>query len=261
MRYFIELSYFGKPYHGWQKQPNAVTVQQTIEEALSTILRFPTTIMGAGRTDTGVHAKQMFAHFEILNEVEALRKAGLKNVKELSHKLNRFLPASIAIHNISKVQEGAHTRFDALSRTYRYRVSEIKNPFTTDQAYFCKYDLDIESMSEAAKILLDYTDFECFSKSNTEVNNYLCTITESYWEERENELHFVITANRFLRNMVRAIVGTLVEIGRGKHPVSWMHEVLTSKDRSLAGASAPAHGLYLERIVYPPDMILEHGRN
>lgn len=261
MRYFIKLSYFGKPYHGWQKQPNAVTVQQTVEEALSTILRVSTTIMGAGRTDTGVHAKQMFAHFDIFDEAEALRKVNIKNLKELSHKLNRLLPASIAVHNISEVKADAHTRFDALARTYRYRITQIKNPFTTEQTYFCKYDLDLERMRQAAKILVDYTDFECFSKSNTEVNNYLCSITESYWEERENELHYMITANRFLRNMVRAIVGTFLEIGRRRHPVSWMHEVLASKDRSLAGASAPAHGLYLEKIIYPPGMIKEYGRD
>lgn len=238
-----------------------MTVQQTLEEGLSTILRVPVTIMGAGRTDTGVHAKQMFAHFDILDKREVFTLAGIENDDQLCHKLNRYLSPSIAIHSLHIVPPEAHTRFDATTRTYRYKIGTSKDPFTTDLVYTCRYDLDMDAMKIAAKILLDYTDFECFSKSNTEVNNYLCTITEAYWEAHESELHFIITANRFLRNMVRAIVGTLIEIGRAKQPASWIHEVIRSKDRSLAGASAPAHGLYLERVTYPPDIMRVNGRD
>lgn len=268
MRYFIELSYFGKPYHGWQKQPNAVTVQQTLEEALTTLLREPIKIMGAGRTDTGVHASQMYAHADI--EEIAFAKAGsgqfydkenLNYIKTFTHKLNNFLPRSIAIQSIFPVAENAHTRFDATARTYRYRISKNKNPFTAEASYYCKYNLDLDAMKEASAILLEYNDFECFSKSKTEVNNYLCTLTEARWEEREGELHFVITANRFLRNMVRAIVGTLIIIGREKQLPQWMHQVIKEKNRSIAGASAPAHGLYLERVKYPSGIIKNYGRD
>lgn len=246
LRYFIELSYFGKPYHGWQKQPNAVTVQQTIEEALSTILRQPLSIMGAGRTDTGVHASQMYAHVDISET--AFAKA---ECIQLTQKLNSFLPPAIAIHRIFEVTTEAHTRFDATQRSYTYRISKRKNPFTADTAFQCKYDLDIGAMNEAAAILLTYSDFECFSKSNTDVNTYLCTISEAQWMAVNDELHFIISADRFLRNMVRAIVGTLIEIGQGKHDPSWIHEVIKSKNRSMAGASVPAHGLYLTKVSYP----------
>ena len=246
LRYFIELSYFGKPYHGWQKQPNAVTVQQSIEEALSTILRQPLSIMGAGRTDTGVHAHQMFAHLDIPGT--AFAKAELT---QLSQKLNSFLPPAIAIQRIFEVAPEAHSRFDALQRSYTYRVARKKNPFTEDAAFQCKYALDIDAMNEAAAILLSYTDFECFSKSNTDVNTYLCDISEARWIAVDDELQFIISANRFLRNMVRAIVGTLIEIGQGKHDPSWIHEVIKSKNRSIAGTSVPAHGLYLTKVSYP----------
>lgn len=246
LRYFIELSYFGKPYHGWQKQPNAITVQQSIEEALSTILRQPLSIMGAGRTDTGVHARQMYAHVDIPESVFTKVECST-----LTQKLNRFLSPAIAIHRIFQVAPDAHTRFDAMQRSYTYRVSKHKNPFTTDSAFQCKYALDVKAMNAAANTLLQYSDFECFSKSNTDVNTYLCDITEAHWIEVDDELHFIISADRFLRNMVRAIVGTLIEIGQGKHEPSWMHEVIKSKNRSIAGTSVPAHGLYLTKVSYP----------
>ena len=257
LRYFIELSYFGKPYHGWQKQPNAETVQQTIEEALSTILREPLTIMGAGRTDTGVHASQMFAHVDItdLAFAKLLDNSADSNCNHLTKKLNSLLPPSIAIKRIFKVTPEAHTRFDATKRSYTYRIAKNKNPFTTDLAFQCRYPLDVSAMNEAAAILLTYTDFECFSKSNTAVNTYLCTISEARWIAVEDELHFIISADRFLRNMVRAIVGTLIEIGQGKHEPSWMHEVINSKNRNIAGTSVPAHGLYLTRVSYPETIV------
>ncbi|MFC4632534.1 tRNA pseudouridine(38-40) synthase TruA [Dokdonia ponticola] len=267
MRYFIQLSYNGTPYHGWQRQPNAVTVQQTIEEALSTLLRTPITIMGAGRTDTGVHAQMMYAHVDIPHEsdpknpnetlegaVPAFAKADLTT---LTYKLNNFLPPSIAIQDILPVKEDAHARFDATYRSYVYRIHSHKNPFTQERAFYYKIPLDLERMQEASEILKTYTDFECFSKSNTDVNTYLCAIKEAKWSQVDNEYHFTITADRFLRNMVRAIVGTLVAIGQGKKPVSWMHEVIKGKNRSLAGASVPAYGLYLIDIGYPKHIFID----
>ncbi len=251
MRYFIELSYFGKHYHGWQRQPNAITVQETIEKALSTLLRKPVSIMGAGRTDTGVHALQMYAHFDWDDE-DGITEYSLE---QLTYKLNNFLPVDIAIATIFEVPEEAHTRFDAINRSYIYKISKHKNVFTSDHAYCFKYDLDVKAMNEAAQLLLTYNDFECFSKSNTDVRTYLCNIEEACWTEEDNELRFHITANRFLRNMVRAIVGTLLEIGQHKKPVSWMHDVIKTKNRSQAGSSVPGHGLYLSKITYPKDII------
>lgn len=252
MRYFIQLSYNGTPYHGWQRQPNAVTVQQTIEEALGTILRKPITIMGAGRTDTGVHATMMYAHWDW--EDSAFAKADLDH---LTYKLNNLLPASIAIQRIFKVPNEAHTRFDATARSYIYKLSPIKNPFTQDQVYYHRPTLDFDKMNAAAQLLLDYKDFECFSKAHTDVRTYLCTITEAQWTCVGSQWHFTITADRFLRNMVRAITGTLIEIGRGKNEPEWMHEVIQSKDRAIAGASVPAHGLYLNHIKYPEKIFLD----
>lgn len=251
MRYFIQLSYNGIPYHGWQRQPNASTVQQTIEEALSTLLRKPTTITGAGRTDTGVHASMMYAHVDV--DENAFAKAELEN---LTYKLNNFLPASIAIQKIHPVTPEAHARFDAISRSYIYKLTALKNPFAQNAAYYYRPELDIDRMNVAASILLDYKDFECFSKAHTDVRTYLCTITKARWEMVDKQLQFTITADRFLRNMVRAIVGTLIEIGRRKQSPEWMHEVIQSKKRAIAGASAPAHGLYLNHIEYPQNIFL-----
>ncbi|WP_299769361.1 tRNA pseudouridine(38-40) synthase TruA [uncultured Dokdonia sp.] len=256
MRYFIQLSYNGTPYHGWQRQPNAVTVQQTIEEALSTLLRMPTTIMGAGRTDTGVHARMMYAHVNIENEDGVDIAFAKADLTKLTYKLNSFLPPSIAITQIIPVTPEAHARFDATHRSYIYRISPTKNPFTQERAFYYKIPLDIQRMQEASNILLRYSDFECFSRSNTDVNTYLCDIKEASWSQVDDEYHFKITADRFLRNMVRAVVGTLIEIGQGKKSVSWMHEVIKGKNRSLAGASAPAHGLYLTDIGYPKHIFI-----
>jgi len=256
LRYFIQLSYNGTPYHGWQRQPNAVTVQQTIEEAFSTILRTSITIMGAGRTDTGVHASMMYAHVEI-PKIENDATFTKKNITQFIYKLNSFLPASIAIKAIFPVKEESHARFDATYRSYLYRISPTKNPFTQERAFYYKTPLDIQRMQETSNILFEYTNFECFSRSNTDVNTYLCDIKTASWVEVDGEYHFTITADRFLRNMVRAIVGTVLEIGQGKRPISWMHEVIKGKDRSLAGASAPAHGLYLTDIGYPKHIFID----
>ncbi|WP_111683392.1 tRNA pseudouridine(38-40) synthase TruA [Winogradskyella tangerina] len=248
MRYFLKLAYNGKAYHGWQNQPNAISVQEVIEKALSTILKSDIAIVGAGRTDTGVHASQMFAHFEYEDSF---------NTHDLVYKLNSFLPKDIAVHSIFEVKAEAHARFDALSRTYHYKISTSKNVFDYDYAYQVQQSLDVEAMNEACKILLTYNDFQCFSKSNTDVKTYYCDIKEAYWTKSETGLKFTITANRFLRNMVRAIVGTMVNIGLGKLQPDDLHGIIASKDRSEAGFSVPAHGLYLVEIVYPEDIRIE----
>ena len=241
MRYFIELSYNGKAYHGWQNQPNAISVQQVLEEALSRILQTKIAVVGAGRTDAGVHASQLFAHFDIEKPL----------IENLIFKLNSFLPNDIAVHDVFKVKDDAHARFDALSRTYNYIISTKKDVFNFDFSYGFHLPLDIEKMNAACNILLQYKDFQCFSKSNTDVKTYNCTIEHAQWEFTNNELKFVITADRFLRNMVRAIVGTLISIGQGKTSINDLHEIIKSKDRSRAGTSVPAQGLYLVKIGYP----------
>lgn len=242
MRYFIELSYNGKDYHGWQNQPTAISVQEVLENVLSTLLDESIAIVGAGRTDAGVHAKQMFAHFE----TEMLFEK-----QDIIYKLNSFLPKDIAVSDVFQVQADAHARFDAVSRTYLYRIALQKNVFNYDYAYAVKLPLNVNKMKEAARILLDYNDFQCFSKSNTNVKTYYCDIMKASWEVVDGELQFTIQADRFLRNMVRAIVGTLVNIGLEKISVSDMHTIIKSKSRSEAGFSAPAHGLYLTKIEYP----------
>lgn len=246
MRYFLELSYFGKAYHGWQRQPNAITVQQVVEEALSTLMRRPMPILGAGRTDAGVHAQQLFAHF--------LLDQPLKET-ELCYRLNALLPPDIAVKRIFKVPNTAHARFDAVSRSYEYWIVQEKNPFYKDSAYLLQAPLNLVAMNQAAQILLAYEDFECFSKTNTDVKTYLCQITQAYFKLVDQKLVFYITANRFLRNMVRAIVGTLLQIGLEKQPVDFMHQVIKSKSRGNAGASVPAKGLYLTAVKYPKTIV------
>lgn len=250
MRYFICFSYFGKHYHGWQKQPNAITVQEVLEDALSKLLGKTIDVMGAGRTDAGVHAKQMYAHFDF-TEIE--------DTHNLVFRLNAFLPKDIAVENVFQVADEAHARFDAVSRTYEYWIIQKKNPFFAQQAYLVKYPLAIDKMNEAAKLLLDCKDFECFSKSNTDVNTFLCDIKEVHWEYVNDVLVFKITADRFLRNMVRAIVGTLLEVGLGKMDLGTVKAILKSKDRRNAGASAPAKGLYLTKVLYPQNIVKTHG--
>ncbi|WP_033956718.1 tRNA pseudouridine(38-40) synthase TruA [Psychroserpens jangbogonensis] len=241
MRYFIELSYNGKAYHGWQIQPNAISVQEVLDNALSKLLRSKISVMGAGRTDAGVHASQMFAHFDTDSLVE----------DKLLFKLNSFLPNDIAIHNIFQVKDEAHARFDASSRTYIYKVSQQKNVFNSDFAFSHHKHLDLKAMNEACEILLKYNDFQCFSKVHTDVKTYNCNIMFSQWECKDDQLFFTIKADRFLRNMVRAIVGTMINIGIGKMNVEDLHNIIKSKNRGEAGFSVPAHGLYLTKIEYP----------
>lgn len=243
----MELSYLGKAYHGWQKQPNAISVQEVVESALFTLLQIPLEITGAGRTDAGVHAKQLFAHFEPKEKPD----------KDFIFKLNSLLPRDISILNVREVSPEAHARFDALSRTYEYHVVQKKDPFAFEAAYWVKRALNVELMNKAAQILLEYTNFKCFSKSRTDVKTYSCIVQTAFWEQEEGKLIFRIKADRFLRNMVRAIVGTLLEIGLGKMDVKHMHNVIKSESRSEAGVSVPAHGLYLTKIDYPENIFIE----
>jgi tRNA pseudouridine38-40 synthase len=242
LRYFLEIAYNGKNYFGWQNQPDAISVQETLEKALSTLLRYKIEITGAGRTDAGVHAKQIFAHFDF--DEDLIRT-------DLVFKLNSLLPKDIAINSLSEVNENAHARFDALHRTYEYRVALTKNPFSIGYAHTVHHAPNIELMNEAAKILLSYKDFQCFSKSKTDVKTYNCSIQFAEWIATENELLFTIKADRFLRNMVRAIVGTLLDIGYKKINLEQFHQIIKSKNRSNAGTSVPAEGLYLIKIEYP----------
>ena len=245
MRYFLELSYNGASYHGWQNQPNAISVQETIEHALSVLLKTKTPIVGAGRTDAGVHAKQMFAHFDVENAL---------NKEQLKHRLNSFLPSGIAVLNIIEVTENAHARFDAISRTYEYWISLSKNPFLSQFSYQLHYEPDIEKMNDACRVLFEYTDFQCFSKSNTDVKTYICELMQANWQWQNEKLVFTIQADRFLRNMVRAVVGTLLEVGKGNISKEDVKNIIESKNRSRAGASVPAHALYLTNIAYPKEL-------
>jgi len=239
------LSYNGSSYHGWQIQPNAVTVQETIQDALSKLLNTNISITGAGRTDTGVHAFQMFAHFDVDETFDT---------ENLTFKLNSFLPKDIAIQSIFQVNADAHTRFHAIKRSYDYKISLKKNVFLFDYTHYVHQKLDVDKMNEAANILLEYTNFQCFSKSNTDVKTYNCKIEQAQWKQEGNLLIFTISADRFLRNMVRAIVGTLLNIGLSKIAVSDMHKILASKDRSEAGFSVPSKGLYLTEVLYPDNI-------
>lgn len=244
VRYFIEFSYNGKNYFGYQIQPNAVSVQEEMEKALSTLLREEIKITGAGRTDTGVHAKKIFAHFDTEKSLD----------QDLSRRLNSFLPPDIAVKRIFPVSDDFHARFDATYRTYEYYISLEKNPFTEDSAWqHWRRPLDIHPMNEACKILFEYEDFTSFAKLHTDNKTNLCKIYKAEWEQNGSELKFTVSANRFLRNMVRAIVGTLVEIGAGKLKPEDLRKVIENKNRNSAGTSAPAHGLYLVDVGYDFD--------
>jgi len=247
-RYFIKLAYKGTAYHGWQWQDNAITVQQVIEEALSTIFGNRIAITGAGRTDTGVHAREFYAHFDLELQLSD------KDLAEKVYKLNSFLPSDIYIFDMFPVKSDTHARFSALSRTYEYLITSRKDPFNTELAWLVYHDLDLDLMNEGAAFLLEYTDFTSFSKLHTQVSTNNCDVMKAGWEQKDNLLIFTIQADRFLRNMVRAIVGTLVDLGRGKIKLDEFSAVIEAKDRSEAGLSVPAHGLYLTDIKYPDEM-------
>ncbi len=246
MRYFAELSYLGKNYHGWQIQPNAISVQEVVQKALSIILRTSIEVVAAGRTDAGVHASQMYIHFDIDLELDSAIYC---------YKVNALLPDDIVFHKIFKVNKEAHTRFDATKRSYQYKILLGKSPFTIDTQWQINKKLDIEAMNKSARFLLDYTDFKCFSRSKTDVRTYKCDIHKAEWILTDNNLVFHIAADRFLRNMVRAIVGTLCEVGIGKIQAEDIKKIIESQNRSNAGASAPAHGLFLTEIIYPENII------
>lgn len=222
-------------------QPNAASVQQTLNQALSTILKSEINLMGAGRTDSGVHARQMYAHFDIDAAI---------NIPSIIHKLNAYLPKDIVIYDIFPVADEAHCRFDATKRTYQYHINTHKDPFLEKQSWYFHQELDLDRMNRAAKLLMNYTDFQSFSKVQTDVNNFDCTIFEAYWTQEQQQLIFTITANRFLRNMVRSIVGTLINIGIHKISLDDFENIINSKNREKAGFSVPAHGLYLTEITY-----------
>jgi tRNA pseudouridine38-40 synthase len=250
-RFFIYLSYDGENYHGWQLQPNAVTVQQRLQECLSILLRCPTSVVGAGRTDAGVHAKLMVAHFNSESEIDS----GL-----LAHKLNQILPPDIAIFKIREATLDAHARFSARSRTYKYYISTAKQPFYRQYAWRNYFPLNYELMNEAAKILFEYDDFTSFARLHTDVKTNICHMMQAHWERSTEDgtlWIFTIQADRFLRNMVRAIVGTLVEVGREKLSLDGFRRIIEQKDRCKAGGSAPGYALFLEDIEYNDDLFIK----
>lgn len=242
MRRFIQLSYDGAAYHGWQKQPNARSVQQTLQEALSMLLQTDIEVVGAGRTDAGVSARMMVAHFETSKACDN---------EQLVYKLNKLLPHDIAVQRIWEVPDEMHARFSATSRTYHYYIHTHKDPFVRQYSWLVTFPLDFARMNEAASRLPDFDDFTSFSKVNTDTKTNLCNVTEARWtQEGENTWRFTITANRFLRNMVRAIVGTLIEVGRGRMTVDEFCQVIEQKNRCSAGDSVPGHALFLVDVSY-----------
>lgn len=241
MRYFITLSYDGTAYHGWQVQPHSISVQEELQKALSTLLREPVEVVGAGRTDTGVHARKMIAHFDF----------GELDSKQFTYKLNKILPKDIAVYGVELVADDMHARFSAKSRTYHYFVHLSKNPFLRAYSWQVYGEPDFDLMNQAAQVVMEYRDFTSFSKVNTDTKTNDCTITEARWERvGEDQWRFTITANRFLRNMVRAIVGTLVEVGRGRMTIEQLRQVIEAKDRCRAGDSVPGNALFLVDVVY-----------
>ena len=243
-RYFVELAYNGAPFCGWQIQDNAVTVQSTLEEAFSRIMRESVALTGCGRTDTGVHAKKYVAHFDTAQQLNE------QDCQELCRKLNSYLREPIVIYKIYQVPNDLHARFSAISRTYQYFISLEKNPFECEYSYELHSDVDINRMNDACKILHQYTDFSCFSKAHTQTKTNLCTIQKAIWKRETNGLIFTIQANRFLRNMVRSIVGTMIEVGQHKISLDDFRKIIESKNRCEAGLSVPAKGLFLTEISY-----------
>lgn len=243
MRYFLQLAYNGADFHGWQSQPNAISVQATIEKALSMVLRKETLITGAGRTDAGVNAAEMYAHFDVDEE--------LNDTEMLVSRLNSIVGKDISVYKIFRVHDDAHARFDATARTYKYFVHTRKSPFLYPFSWRATSKLDFELMNEAAEKLYDFTDFTSFSKLHTDVKTNNCKITHARWEREGEQWVFTITADRFLRNMVRAIVGTLVDVGRGKITIEQFCEIIEKKNRCSAGTSMPGNALFLWHVSYP----------
>jgi tRNA pseudouridine38-40 synthase len=245
LRYFIQFSYDGTQYFGYQRQPKHISVQEKLESALGRLLRKEVKTIGAGRTDTGVHASEMFAHFNLEEDIP----------DQLVRKLNSLLPSDISVKSIFRVKDSAHARFDAIERIYKYRISTQKNPFKQHfHAQFLFYEFDVDMMNRAAQVLFEYKDFTSFSKLHSDNKTNDCYIYQAEWRKYEDELVFTISANRFLRNMVRAIVGTLMDVGRGKIDEKEFRSIIEKKDRKFASASAPAKGLTLMNVKYPQDI-------
>lgn len=243
-RYFIEISYNGTNYHGWQIQPNDITVQECLDKALSIYFRQTIVSLGCGRTDAGVHATQFYAHFDLIDIPD-------QSVRHSITGINSLLPYTIAVKRVFEVSDDAHARFDAHARVYKYHMHFDKDPFKLDRSWLYKGKLNFDAMNEAAALLLKFTDFSCFSKSNTQTFTNNCKITAAYFEKLEDGLVFTIKADRFLRNMVRAIVGTMVLVGKGDIEIATVANIIESKNRSNAGQSVPACGLYLVGVEYP----------
>ena len=249
MRFFLTLAYKGTAYNGWQIQPNAPSVQQTLQEALSTLLHEEIEVVGAGRTDTGVHASYYIAHFDTNNSMPL---AG----KDFCYHLNALLPKDIAASEVRPVQEDAHARFDATLREYKYYILQEKNPFSFETTYQYTVPLDVEQMNRAAALLKEYDDFTSFCKLHGNNKTNLCRIEQSEWKIDGNSLVYTVSADRFLRNMVRAIVGTLIDVGRGKITVEQFREIIEARSRGAAGSSAPPQGLFLTHIEYPSELYI-----
>jgi tRNA pseudouridine38-40 synthase len=248
MRYFITLSYNGTNYRGWQIQNNVTTIQGILNEALSTILRSDIASIGSGRTDAGVHAEMQMVHFDFEH---------LEDIQQLINKLNGLLPKDISVHTIRRVTEEANSRFDAQSRAYIYRIHQHKDPFKENLSYLYTRPLDLVKMNQCCELIKSWKDFESMSKVKTEVNNFNCQIFLAKWEKHNEEINFSVSANRFLRGMVRALVGTMVAAGENIITINDFEEILKSKDRRKAGRSVPAHGLYLRDITYPKHIFLD----
>lgn len=249
MRYFFEISYHGAHYHGWQSQRNAIGVQTIVEEAMTKLFREQIAIVGSGRTDTGVHCEQQFFHVDIEKPFEA---------QLYIQKLNSFLPKDIAIHSIRLVRPDASARYDAIERAYRYEITRVKNPFLDGLAWHFFKEVDIPTMNRAAALLIGEHDFECFSKVKTDVNHFLCNVKKAAWIQTEARLTFHIVANRFLRGMVRSVVGTLLDVGTGKITENDLRQIIRSRDRKKAGANVPPYGLYLMSVKYPQSVFLKN---
>ena len=246
MRYFIDISYFGKNYHGWQSQENAITIQEILDKSLSTILKTEIKSLGSGRTDTGVHAISQVAHFDFNGNI----------IENFLYRINSLLPSDISINSINGVKENVSARFDAISREYIYKIHTKKSPFLNDYSYYYKSDIDIELLNKACDIIKKFKDFQTFSKVKTDVNNYNCNVSYAAIEKENNSYFFKVTSNRFLRGMVRAIVGTLFEINENKIEIDLLEDIIIKKERKLAGPSVPAHGLYLNKVSYEEDIYL-----
>jgi len=246
VRYFMDITYRGTHFNGWQTQPNGITIQEELEKGLKLLLKKETPITGSGRTDTGVHASQQIAHFDA-DEIDG---------SQLVFKLNSFLSKDIAINSIIPVQEEANARFSADSRLYHYHVHQHKDPFKEGHSYYFRPQLDVEKIDNACEIIKGWKNFECFSRVHTEVNHFNCDIFEAMWVQKESEHLFSIKANRFLRGMVRAVVGTLLDVGTGKRTLEELKQILESQDRKKAGRAVPAEGLYLQEVSYPKEIYL-----